>query len=89
MTVSTFDRIKGIPEVKKWDEENIFYNPLVRSRSEKTLVETDYFHKRGIFKLGQLLEEDSKEARGLPHDKKEVSLIQNIVFYTTGKTWIK
>ena len=57
MTVSTFDRIKGIPEVKKWDEENIFYNPLVRSRSEKTLVETDYFHKRGIFKLGQLLEE--------------------------------
>ena len=91
MTVTTFDRVKGIPEVKNWDEENIFYNPLVKSRSDKTLVETDYFHKRGIYKLGQLLEEKSKEARGLPHDKKQVSLIQNIVLVTGKKTdtvWI-
>ena len=63
MTVSTFDTVKGIPEVKNWDEENICYNPLFKSRSDKTLVETDHFHKRGIFKLGQLLEEKSKEAR--------------------------
>ena len=78
MSASTFNTVKGIPEVKNWDEENIFYNPLIRSRSEKTLIETDYFHKRGISKLGQLLEEKSKEARGLPHDKKQVSLLQNI-----------
>ena len=56
MSASTFNTVKGIPEVKNWDEENIFYNPLIRSRSEKTLVETDYFHKRGILKLGQLIQ---------------------------------
>ena len=93
MSASTFNTVKGIPEVKNWDEENIFYNPLIRSRSEKTLIETDYFHKRGISKLGQLLEEKSKEARGLPHDKKQVSLLQNIVLLTTGKktdtVWIR
>ena len=63
-------------------EENLFYNHLITSKSGKTLKETEYFCKNGIYKLGQLLEEKSKEARNIPFDKKLTSLANNIVLDT-------
>ena len=81
-SVSIFERKKGIAEIKAWDEENIFYNPLIISKSGKTLTETEYFRKNGIYKLGQLLEEKSKEARNLPFDRKLTALANNITLDT-------
>ena len=51
---------------------------LILSKTGKTLKETDYFRKNKIYKLGQLLEEKSKEARNVPFDKKMVSLVNNL-----------
>ena len=82
-SVTTFVRKKGMAQVKAWDEENIFYNPLITSKSGKTVTETEYFRKKGIYKLGQLLEEKSKEARNLPFDRRLTALINNITLDTT------
>ena len=68
--LSIFERKKGIPKPQDWDKENIFYNPSIRSKSGKTIKETEYFKRNRIYKLEQLLNEVSKEARGLPSDKK-------------------
>ena len=76
--LSLFDRMKGIPTRKDWDNENVFHNPLVLGKTGKTLKVTDHFRKNKIFKLGQLLEEKAKEARGLAHDRIQVSLLKNI-----------
>ena len=78
MATCKFDLMKGISDVKKWDEEHIFYNPLILSRNGKVLKETDYFRKNGIYKLGQLLEETAKEARNLPYKKNLATLAKNI-----------
>jgi hypothetical protein len=78
ISVSIFNKIKGLPTVRAWDEENIFYNPLILSNSEKTLIETDYFRTNSITKLGQLLEEKTKQSRGLPFDRKAVGLLESI-----------
>ena len=77
-SLSIFRRKKGISELQEWDTENIFYNPLILGKTGKTLKETKYFHDNNIYKLGQLLEEKSKEARKLPFDKKAVTLANNI-----------
>ena len=77
-SLSMFRRHKGIASPQDWDKENIFYNPLVLSRSGKTLKETVYFQKNNITKLGQLFEEKSKEARNITYDKKLVSLANSI-----------
>ncbi len=84
-SVSIFDTKKAIPEVSAWDEENIFYNPLITSKSENTLRETEYFKKKCIYTLGQLLNESSKENRNLPFDKKITSLLNHIVLDTDVK----
>ena len=73
-----FRRHKGIARPQDWDNENIFYNPLVLSRSGKTIKETKHFQNNNITKLGQLFEEKSKEARNAPHDKKQVNLANSI-----------
>ena len=73
-SIASFERKKGIVDVKAWDNENIFYNPLITSKTGKTFTETEYFRKNGIFKLGQLLNEKSKEVRQLPFDKKATAL---------------
>ena len=77
-SLSMFRRHKGIARPQDWDKENIFYNPLVLSRSGKTFKETNYFKNNNITKLGQLFDEKSKEARNAPYDKKLVSLANNI-----------
>ena len=79
---SILERKKGIEDVKDWDEQPIFYNPLITERSGKTLKETDYYRKNGIYKLGQLLEEKSKEARHLPFNKAITALANNITLDT-------
>ena len=79
---SIFERKKGIEDIKDWDEQPIFYNPLIIGRSGKTLKETDYHRKNGVYKLGQLLEEKSKEARNLPFDKTITALANNITLDT-------
>ena len=73
-----FRRRKGIARPEDWDKENIFYNPLVLSRSGKTIKETLYFQNNNITKLGQLFDEKAKEARNVPYDKKLVNLANNI-----------
>ena len=73
-----FRRKKGIAEPRDWDNENIFYNPLILSKKGKTLKETEHFSKNKIFKLGQLLDEKSKEARNVSFDKNSVTLLNNI-----------
>ena len=76
--LSMFRRRKGIAQPRDWDGENIFYNPLILSTSGKTIKETEHFRKNKIYKLGQLLEEKSKEERKLPFDRKSVTLLRNI-----------
>ena len=77
-SLSMFRRRKGIARPEDWDKENIFYNPLVLSRSGKTIKETLYFQNNNITKLGQLFDEKAKEARNVPYDKKLVNLANNI-----------
>ena len=77
-SLSMFRRKKGIAEAREWDRENIFYNPLILSKSGKTLKETEYFRKNKIYQLGQLLEEKSKEQRNLPFDKRSVTLLNSL-----------
>ena len=77
--LALFNRMKGIATPSDWDNENIFYNPLILSRTGKTLKETEYFRSRGIFKLGQLLEEKSKEALHFPYDRTLVNLVDHII----------
>ena len=77
-SLSMFRRKKGIADPKEWDRENIFYNPLILTKTGKTLKESEHFCSNKIFKLGQLLEEKSKEARNIPFDKNSVTLINNI-----------
>ena len=43
-SLSMFRRKKGINDPREWDTENIFYNPLIMSKTGKTLKETKYFH---------------------------------------------
>ena len=76
--LSLFDRMKGVPSREGWDSENIFYNPLVLGKTGKTLKISNHFKINKIFKLGQLLDEKAKEARGIDHDKAQVSLLKNI-----------
>ena len=78
MATCKFELKKGISEVKKWDDEHIFYNPLILNRNGKVLKETEYFSKNRIYKLGQLLEETAKEARKLPYKKNLATLAKNI-----------
>ena len=85
MAITRFERKKGISVVTKWDEEHIFYNPLILGRTGKVLKETDYFHKNKIYKLGQLLEETAKEAQSLPFDKNLSTLAKNIRLDTEVK----
>ena len=61
-STSIFERKKGVPTASAWDNENVFHNPLIKTRAGKTLKETEYFRQNGVFTLGQLLEE---KARGL------------------------
>ena len=82
---SIFKRKKGIADIKDWDEERIFYNPLIMSKSGKPLKETDYYRRNGIYKLGQLLQEKSKEAQNLPFDKTATALANNITLDTDVK----
>lgn len=74
----TFEKKKGIENINKWDEEHIFYNPIILSKTGKVLKETDYLRRKGIYKLGQLLEETSKESRGLPFDRIMANFVKNI-----------
>ena len=77
-SLAIFNRRKGVRNVKDWDEENIFYNPLILSKTGKTIKETEYFRNNKIYKLGQLLEEKAKESRNLPYDRAQVALANNI-----------
>ena len=77
-SLAIFHRRKGIPTAKDWDNENLFYNPSILGRSGKTLKETEYFRANGIFKLGQILREAAKEARGLPYDKIQANLAKKL-----------
>ena len=77
-SVGIFQKRKGIKEVRDWDEESIFYNPLITTVHGNILKETKYFREKGIFKLGQLLEQKSKKDQRIPHDEKAVRLL-NII----------
>ena len=83
--ISRFDCKKGINDTKAWDDEHIFYNPLILDKSGNVLKETNYYSKNGIYKLGQLLEEKSKQARNLPFDKTLAVLAENILLDTDFK----
>ena len=54
---------KGIQNVKKWDEEHVFYNPLFYRNDGKTFALTKYFTKKRIYTLGQLLEKKAEESK--------------------------
>ena len=84
-SISLFECKKGIVNVNAWDDENLFYNPLIINKSGKTIKETEYFRENGIYKLGQLIEEKSKEARNLPFDRKATALENNIKLDTKAR----
>ena len=76
--ITIFNRKKGIPIPRAWDDENIFFNPLIMNKSFKTLRETEYFRQKGVFRLGQLLEEKAKEAQHKPFDTR-LTAVANIL----------
>ena len=73
---------KGVPEVRLWDEEHIFYNPLFKLENGKTLAITKHCENKGVFKLDHLLEEKAKESRNLPFDKVLTKLFDKIILST-------
>ena len=79
---SIFERKKGIRDIKDWDEEHLFYNPLIMGKSGKVLKMTEYYSKNGIYKLSQLLEEKSKKARNLPFNRTLTALAESIILDT-------
>ena len=85
MATSKFELKKGIADVRKWDEEHLFYNPLILSKNGKVLKETEYLRRNDIYKLGQLLEETAKQSRNLPYNKSLVTLARNLRLDTHTK----
>ena len=47
-SISIFNLKKGIENINLWDEENIFYNPLIMNATGQTIKETNYFSIKGI-----------------------------------------
>ena len=84
-SISIFNLKKGIENINLWDEENIFYNPLIMNATGQTIKETNYFSIKGIYKLGQLLGERGKEARNQPFDNRATALLNNIILDTNVK----
>ena len=81
--VAIFERKKGIADIKDWDRENIFYNPLITDKTGNTLKENAYLRKKGISKLGQLFEEKAKKSRNIPFDNKITSIAETIILDTS------
>ena len=46
IATSKFERKKGITNIKDWDEEHLFYNPLIKGKTGKMLKETEYCRKK-------------------------------------------
>ena len=80
--VAMFERRKRIFCITDWDNEHLFYNPLIRDRYGNMLKETNYLSKKGVSKFGQLLEEKSKFVNNIPSDVKVTTLADNIVLDT-------
>ena len=64
--------------MQQWDEEHIFYNPLIKLENGKTLIMTKHYENKGIYKLGQLFEEKANENRKLPYDKVSTKMYSKI-----------
>ena len=78
MTTCIFDLRKGIKDAKLWDEEYLFCNPLITGKNGTFIKETAYFRKKGIYRLGHLLEEVRKQDRGDPYDEKLANFAKDI-----------
>ena len=78
MSLGKLEVRKGVPMVQKWDEEHVFFNPLLTLPNGKTLTPTKYCEDKGIYKLEQLLEEKSKETRKLPYDRVLTNIFSKI-----------
>ena len=37
-----------MPTANAWDNENVFHNPLIKTKAGKTLKETEYFRQNAI-----------------------------------------
>jgi len=78
LAMSNFETTKGIENIDKWDTEHIFYNPLFLKDNGKTLVLTEYFKKKNVYILDQLLKEKAKQTRRQPFDNVLVKLFDQI-----------
>ena len=67
---------KGIQDIKKWDKEHIFYNPLFLTEDGKTLSITKYCEKNNIYIFEQLLDEKVKESMKQPFDKVLTNMLK-------------
>ena len=78
LSLANLETRKGIKDIKQWDEQHIFYNTLLTTENDKTLISTKYCEKKDIYKLEQLLEEKVKEVRKAPYDKLLVNMLSKI-----------
>ena len=75
LSISQLEIKKGVKDVKQWDTEHIFYNPLFTYENGIPLVLTRYCKENNIYKYEQLLEEKRKQVQKLPYKKKFLSKI--------------
>ena len=85
MALAKLEVRKGVPMVQKWDEEHLFFNPLLTLPNGKTLTPTKYCEDKGIYILEQLLEEKSKETRKLPYDRILTNIFSKITVNASAK----
>ena len=82
LSISTFETLKGISDLSKWDSEHIFYNKIFLSKNDTTLALTKYCENNKIFVFKQLLDETDKKRRQQTHDKVLIKVLENIHFNT-------
>ena len=76
---------KGIKTLKHWDEEHIFFNPLLTTTNGKTINSNPYCKKHEIYKYEQLIEEKRKDLASLPFDKTLTKLLDKILILTHAR----
>ena len=73
---------KGIKTLKHWDDEHIFFNPLLKTKRNKIITSNSQCEKNKIFKYEQLIEEKRKQLASVPFDETITKFLDNIVVST-------
>ena len=72
---------KGVKTLKHWDDEHIFFNPLLTRKNGKTHNVIPYCYRKRIFTYDQLIEEKRKQLAALPFDKVLTKILDKIFIF--------